>query len=99
MKTELSVREFKKVLWNNSTPVEFSYVKKDGSVRVAHGTTNYGLIPENDQPKNGVEDNLTTIRYYDTDKLGWRAAIVENLISFIDSQTKNEIMIKKNEDS
>ena len=65
--------------------VEFEYKKKNGEIRMAHGTLNIDLMGENNAPKGNAEyvpDN--TIRYFDTDANGWRSFIIENFIDWID---------------
>lgn len=65
--------------------VEFEYKKKNGEIRIAHGTLNIDLMGENNAPKGNAEyvpDN--TIRYFDTDANGWRSFIIENFIDWID---------------
>ena len=60
----------------SSTPVYFSYEKKDGTMRDALGTLNFDLIPEEFRPKDSSEGDYkesTNIRYFDIDKQGWRS--------------------------
>ena len=90
----MTPRGFKKVLRYNATPVKFKYKKKDGSIREAVGTTNFDLVPEEHQPKLAdarAAEGL--VKYYDTEKNGWRSAVEENLISFFDDGSNLEIMI------
>lgn len=60
--------------------VRFSYIKKDGSLRLAKGTLNPTIIPEHKLPKGDMSDgaalyehNYAVINYYDIDKQDWRA--------------------------
>ena len=65
--------------------VEFTYRKKDGSLRNAKGTTKNDIIPEEHTPK-GVTMNTpnNVCRYFDLNTEGWRSFLIENLVS-IDS--------------
>jgi hypothetical protein len=51
---------------------EFAFIKKDGSVRIANGTTNLDLIPEDKHPKGTGKASDKVIAYFDTDKVAWR---------------------------
>ena len=66
--------------------VEFEYKKKNGEIRIAHGTLNIDLMGENNAPKGNAEYTVpdNTIRYFDTDVNGWRSFIIENFIDWID---------------
>lgn len=64
--------------------VEFSYTKKDGSIREARGTTNINILREHSaEPKGTTEYQLNNqvIRYFDLDSEGWRSFCINNLIS------------------
>lgn len=70
--------------------VEFSFTKKDGTVRNTIGTTSFELIPEEHQPKTKltseeIQESTTkpVIRYYDLDKCGWRSCSRESIIDII----------------
>lgn len=60
--------------------VEFSYTKKDGSLRTAKGTLCMDNIPEEQQPKATGTDTLEVFRYYDINSGGWRSFKVDNLV-------------------
>lgn len=62
--------------------VQFSYLKKDSTVREARGTVNLDIIPEENHPKGESERKISdqTVRYYDLDSCGWRSFSIENLI-------------------
>lgn len=54
--------------------IDFVYQKKDGSIRIARGTTNINLIPEFARSNHATpdyEDN-NTIRYFDSHRQAWR---------------------------
>lgn len=52
--------------------LNFAFIKKDGSVRVANGTTNLDLIPQEFHPKGTSKSSDKVIAYFDTDKNSWR---------------------------
>jgi hypothetical protein len=56
-----------------STPVSFSYFKKDGTCRSAVGTLHEGLIPSEMKPKDSSVNHGDNFRYYDLEKKGWRS--------------------------
>ena len=65
--------------------VEFSYKKKDGTIRNAKGTLNPDIVKEKNEnafTNNGrtrsVPDNVQT--YYDVVSNGWRTFIKDNVI-------------------
>ena len=78
------IKDFKNALKNGV--VYFEYVKKDGTIREAKGTTNESLIPESDIPKGEStrkytpNDNVT--KYYDLEKNGWRSFNSNSFRSF-----------------
>ena len=64
--------------------VEFSYIKKDGSTRVAKGTLNFDIMGEENQPKNGIDYNsYNTTRYFDVNSNGWRSFKNDNFIEIV----------------
>ena len=53
--------------------VTFQYMKKDGSIRTAKGTTNVGVIEENYTFKGGEGPSRHGyVSYWDMDKGDWR---------------------------
>lgn len=62
--------------------VEFSYQKKDGTIRNAKGTLNMTEIPAEHIPTGDYTSNPLQFRYFDTEKQAWRSFKVENLISY-----------------
>ena len=75
----MTIEELKEKL--HTGVVEFSYKKKDGSIRTAKGTLNAKHIPEEHVPKNtGYEAPVGVQRYYDLNSEGWRSFLVENLV-------------------
>lgn len=75
--------------------VKFCYKKADGSDRIAYGTRNCNLIPEDKIPKGGKEDEFTAerlkedlgaetaVKYFDYDINGWRAFKLGNFVGVI----------------
>lgn len=51
---------------------EFAFIKKDGSVRIAKGTTNLNLIPNEKHPKGKAILSEKVISFFDLDKSDWR---------------------------
>ena len=68
---------------------QFSYLKKDGSIRQARGTLDFSRIPEDKRPKenqmaNDQMANYSTFPYYDLDAAGWRSFRLDNFIGFVE---------------
>lgn len=70
--------------------VHFEYVKKDGTIREANGTTNSEIIQsmtepiEIDKTKTSKQRNISDLntRYFDTDKKAWRSFANSSFRSF-----------------
>lgn len=77
------IKSFKEAL--KSGVVNFKFNKKDGTVREAKGTTNSELIPEtqlsNRTPRT-YTPNPNVVKYFDTEKEGWRSFNEDNFIGF-----------------
>jgi hypothetical protein len=60
----------------------FRFMKMNGSLREARGTTNPSLIPIENHPDPDQKQKLSenVIRYYDLDEKWWRSLRVETLI-------------------
>ena len=56
-----------------STPVSFSYFKKNGKCRPAVGTLNENLIPEDMLPKDASVNVGENFKYFDLEKKAWRS--------------------------
>ena len=71
----------------NEGVVLFTFVKKDGTLRHARGTTCPDLIPVDNMPlnKRSPEQQAAfqrqTITFYDIDKKGWRSMQIATLWS------------------
>ena len=55
--------------------VAFSFIKLNGQIRDAQGTTNLLLVPDDKQPKDLVpqKDRYATVAFFDLDKSEWRS--------------------------
>jgi len=54
--------------------VEFTFLKLDGSKRVARGTLDLGIVPEHDLPSSGPSRATNpNPKFYDMDNEGWRS--------------------------
>jgi hypothetical protein len=75
----MTIEELKKEMQNGV--VEFQFIKKDGSIRNAKGTTNMGIIPEENHP-TGTDKPLSdnVVRFYDVEKSEWRSFCIANYI-------------------
>ena len=61
--------------------VDFSYKKKDGSLRKAKGTLKTNLIPETDSDDKRLKStNADCFTYYDLKRDDWRTFIKDNFI-------------------
>ena len=76
------IKDFKNALKNGV--VYFEYVKKDGSIREAKGTTNESLIPESTKGESTRKytPNENVTKYYDLEKNGWRSFNNDQFRSF-----------------
>lgn len=71
-----TVEELRKCL--KSGVVNFTYTKKDGTIREAKGTTRMNNIPEENRPKGVRESPSGIVNYFDLDKSEWRSFREEN---------------------
>lgn len=72
--------------WMSTDIVAFSYWKKDGTIREAHGTLNSALIPEDKRPKGDSKPrkpNYLCFAYFDVDKQEWRSFTLDKFIGFV----------------
>ena len=73
----MNIKDFKKALHNGV--VEFSYFKKDGSIRDAKGTLSKEVYGEEHEPKGtGYSTPDNVVKYYDLNSEGWRSFLFEN---------------------
>ena len=82
----MNIPDLKKAL--NEGIVLFEFIKKDGSLRSARGTTCPDLVPAPDTPK-GVRTpeqqalyDRQTVAFYDIDKKAWRSMRIDALWSY-----------------
>lgn len=61
--------------------VKFAYLKKDGSIRIAFGTTNPDFIADKVCGWGVSREEYATTAYYDLESGGWRSFRWENLIA------------------
>jgi len=68
--------------------VLFEFIKKDGSLRHARGTTCPDLVPADDTPKGTRKPeqqtryDQQTVAFYDIDKKGWRSMRIDTIWSY-----------------
>jgi hypothetical protein len=82
----ISVPELRKLLRKNI--VNFEFIKLDGEVRPARGTTMLKYIPREDHPKGIKPSSDAVATFYDLDKDAWRSV----------SKKSKEIVLKKDEE-
>lgn len=74
------VEQLKKKLRSGQI-VKFAYLKKDGSIRIAFGTTNPDFIADKVCGWGVSREESATTAYYDLESGGWRSFRWENLIA------------------
>ena len=85
--TNTLLEELKERLRNGE--VKFVFTKKDGTERVALGTTKKEIYGVEHEPKGtGRNKNENTTCYYDLEKQSWRSFVNESLIRIIDDEDK-----------
>jgi len=82
----MDIHELKKALYEGI--VIFQFVKKDGTLRAARGTTCPELVPSDDTPKGArtpeqqAAYDRQTVAFYDIDKKGWRSMRIDTIWSY-----------------
>lgn len=82
----MGVRELRNALYEGI--VLFEFIKKDGSIRHARGTTCPDLVPTDDMPKNKRTPEQQalferqTVTFYDIDKKGWRSMRIDTIWTY-----------------
>ena len=61
--------------------VKFAYLKKDGGIRIAFGTTNPDFIADKVCGWGVSREEYATTAYFDLEKAAWRSFRWENLIA------------------
>lgn len=83
----VTVPELRKILHNKI--VNFEFIKLDGEIRPAKGTTMMKYIPQIQHPKGIRPSSPKVATFYDLKKRDWRSV----------SQRSKEIVLKKDEDT
>ena len=82
----MDINDLRKAL--NEGVVLFEFIKKDGSLRHARGTTSPDLVPVDNMPqgKRTPEQQAAfqrqTVAFYDIDKKGWRSMRIDTIWSY-----------------
>ena len=76
----LLIEQLKKKLRSGQI-VKFAYLKSNGDIRVAYGTTNVDFVKDKIRGWGESRENYATTAYYDLEKGGWRSFRWENLIA------------------
>lgn len=64
--------------------VNFKYIKKDGTERIASGTRNMDFIKaQGAEPNGNGTEKIGIITYYDLEKEGWRSFNPLNFVCFL----------------
>jgi hypothetical protein len=82
----LTIPELRKLL--RQKILNFEFIKLDGEVRPATGTTMMKYIPKKDHPKGIRPSSPKVATFFDLDKIAWRSV----------SQRSKEIVLKKDEE-
>jgi hypothetical protein len=68
--------------------VLFEFIKKDGTLRHARGTTSPDLVPTDDTPKGKRTPQQQAmyerqvVTFYDIDKKGWRSMRIDSIWNY-----------------
>lgn len=97
----MNKREALKKAWKNVKAraqmalrvVTFTFTKKDGTMRQAHGTLASSICPVTGESK---KCNAVQV-YYDTDKKAWRSFLKANLLWYTESREEQEHRRKSEE--
>ena len=79
--------------------VRFRFIKKDGSIRDAKGTTNLVLIPSDKWPKGEEQSQrqrqsqCQTINYFDLDRNDWRSFRITDFEDILEAYAITEVML------
>ena len=85
MKT-MNTNDLKKALYEGI--VLFEFIKRDGTLRHARGTTCPELVPTDDTPKGKRTPeqqalyDRQTVAFYDIDRKGWRSMRIDTIWSY-----------------
>ena len=82
----MDIQDLRKALYEGV--VLFEFVKKDGTLRHARGTTCPDLLPTDDTPKGKRTPEQqalyerTTVAFYDIDRKAWRSMRIDTLWNY-----------------
>ena len=82
----MDIVDLKNALYEGT--VLFEFIKKDGTLRYARGTTCPDLVPADDTPKGKrtpeqqAAYNRSTVTFFDIDKKAWRCMRIDCLWSY-----------------
>ena len=82
----MNIPDLKKALYEGI--VIFDFIKKDGSLRQARGTTCPDLVPADDTPKGKrtplqqAAYDRQTVAFYDIDKKAWRSMRIDTIWNY-----------------
>ena len=82
----MDIQDLRKALYEGV--VLFEFIKKDGTLRHARGTTSPELIPQENVPLGKLTPEQracrerTTVAFYDIDAKGWRCMRIDTLWSY-----------------
>ena len=82
----MNIHDLRKAL--NEGVVNFEFIKKDGSLRHARGTTCPDLVPSDDIPKGKrtplqqAAYDRQTVAFYDIDAKAWRSMRIDTIWTY-----------------
>ena len=82
----MNIPDLKKALFEGI--VLFEFIKKDGSLRHARGTTCPDLVPSDDTPKGKrtplqqAAYDRQTVAFYDIDRKAWRSMRIDTIWTY-----------------
>ncbi len=76
----LLIEQLKKKLRSGQI-VKFAYLKSNGEIRIAYGTTNKEFIADKICGWGESRENYATTAYFDLEKGGWRSFRWENMVA------------------
>ena len=90
----MNIPDLKKALYEGI--VIFDFIKKDGSLRQARGTTCPDLVPADDTPKGKrtplqqAAYDRQTVAFYDINKKAWRSMRIDTIWNYERVRKLNE---------
>ena len=82
----MDIVDLKQALYEGT--VHFEFIKKDGTLRYARGTTYPDLVPADDTPKGKrtpeqqAAYDRQTVAFYDIDKKGWLSMRIDTIWNY-----------------